>query len=258
MHTLSLHDALPIYHRKRTGLSDDTVALARKIAADLEARFDKAGLRDPDAAIAGQAYLEAVADMMGELGATPLPWAGEDGAALSTALRDFALMTASMEDAVPEVWCELFKAYCAALTVRSRADHPRLAIWGPLEARLQSADRLILAGLNEGVWPQQPPADAFLPRSFRKDIGLNDPDERIGLSAHDFAQMAAAPNVILLSSKRREDAPAVSSRWLWRLNTLARGALGEKGAADALAPREEDDPRLWLATLSEQIGRAHV
>lgn len=238
-------------HRKRTGLSDDTVALARKIAADLEARFDKAGLRDPDAAIAGQAYLEAVADMMGDLGATPLPWAGEDGAALSTTLRDFALMTASMEDAVPEVWCELFKAYCAALTVRSRADHPRLAIWGPLEARLQSADRLILAGLNEGVWPQQPPADAFLPRSFRKDIGLNDPDERIGLSAHDFAQMAAAPNVILLSSKRREDAPAVSSRWLWRLNTLARGALGEKGAADALAPREEDDPRLWLATLSE-------
>ncbi|MEM5515576.1 double-strand break repair protein AddB [Henriciella sp. AS95] len=237
-------------HRKRTGLSDETIKLARTVSADLQARFDTAGLADPDKPIAGQAYLEAVADMMGDLGATPLPWAGEDGAALSNALRDFALMTASMDPAVPEVWCALFKAYCSTLTVRSRAEHPRLAIWGPLEARLQSADRLILAGLNEGVWPHQPPADAFLPRSFRKEIGLSDPDERIGLSAHDFAQMAAAPNVILLSAKRRDDAPAVASRWLWRLNTLARGALGEQAARDAMAPAPEDDPRLWLDALA--------
>ncbi|MGB3627067.1 MAG: double-strand break repair protein AddB, partial [Henriciella sp.] len=237
-------------HRRRSGLSDADIEQAHTIASDLAARFAAAGLAHPDAAIEGQAYLEAVAEMMGELGATPLPWAGEDGAMLSNTLRDFALVAASMPPATPETWSELFRAYCGTLTVRGNADHPRLSIWGPLEARLQSADRLILAGLNEGVWPGQPPADAFLPRSFRKEIGLSDPDERIGLSAHDFAQMASAPNVTLLSAKRREDAPAVSSRWLWRLNTLARGALGEEGAADALKPAEDADPRVWLEDLS--------
>ncbi|MEO0608592.1 MAG: PD-(D/E)XK nuclease family protein, partial [Pseudomonadota bacterium] len=128
--------------------------------------------------------------------------------------------------------------------------HPRLAIWGPLEARLQTADRLILAGLNEGIWPDQPTADAFLPRVFRTKIGLSDPDERIGLSAHDFAQLASAPRVTLLCSKRRDDKPAISARWIWRLKTLTRGALG--GAAEAvLSPAPGHDPTAWLAHIEQ-------
>ena len=200
----------------------------------------------------GRAYLEAVSRLMGDLGNAPLPWAGEDGAALARTLRDFADICDSLEPAPAEVWAELFKSHAATLTVQDAGgDHPRLSIWGPLEARLQSADRLILAGLNEGVWPQQPPADAFLPRAFRRKLGIADPDERIGLSAHDFAQMAAAPDVTLLCSRRREDAPAVASRWIWRLQTLARGALGENGAARALDPADGRDPRTWLKALRQ-------
>src|SRR5262249_16701123 len=40
--------------------------------------------------------------------------------------------------------------------------HPRLAIWGPLEARLQHADLLVLGGLNEGTWPAEVTADPWL------------------------------------------------------------------------------------------------
>ena len=235
---------------KRTRMKPHHAETARAILDDLAGRFTRIDLADPDAIMSGQAYLEAVSELMGELGAAPLPWAGEDGAALANALRDFALVCESMLPATAETWAELFKAFCQTLTVRGPGgEHPRLSIRGPLEARLQSADRLILAGLNEGVWPAQPPADAFLPRSFRKEIGLSDPDERIGLSAHDFAQMASAPNVILLSARRREDAPAVASRWLWRLNTLARGALKDASARAALEPAPDRDPRLWLKAL---------
>ena len=59
---------------------------------------------------------------------------------------------------------------------------------------------------------------------MRKTAGLPPPERRIGLSAHDFAQAACAPQVVLLHSERRGGAPAVRSRWLWRLHTLARGA----------------------------------
>ena len=227
-------------------------APSHRIVGDLQQRLASAGLGPDGEAISGRRFLEAVSDLMADLGDAPLPWAGEDGAALSTAMRDFADICDSLEPAAAEIWAELFKSYCQTISVRDAGgDHPRLAIWGPLEARLQSADRLILAGLNEDVWPKQPPPDAFLPRNFRKKLGLADPDERIGLSAHDFAQMAAAPNVTLISARRRDDAPAVASRWIWRLTTLARGALGEEEAARVLEPSEGADPRDWLTSLRE-------
>src|SRR5690606_24618573 len=64
----------------------------------------------------------------------------------------------------------------------------------------------------------------FLSRPMRRKLGLPPPERRIGLAAHDFAQAACAPDVVLLHAERREGAPAVKSRWLWRLETLASGA----------------------------------
>jgi ATP-dependent helicase/nuclease subunit B len=59
---------------------------------------------------------------------------------------------------------------------------------------------------------------------MRALAGLPPPERRIGLSAHDFAQAACAPDVVLLHTERRGGAPAVASRWLWRLRTLAEGS----------------------------------
>jgi ATP-dependent helicase/nuclease subunit B len=106
--------------------------------------------------------------------------------------------------------------------------HPRISILGPLEARLQRRDLMILGGLVEGGWPAPPPEDAFLSRAMRRDLGLPEPDARIGLAAHDFAQLANAPEVVLTRPAQRDGAPTVASRWLWRLKTLARAGGDEK------------------------------
>jgi ATP-dependent helicase/nuclease subunit B len=105
-----------------------------------------------------------------------------------------------------------------------RAVHPRLKILGGIESRLVSADRLVLAGLEEGVWPQGAPVDPFLSRPMREALGLPPPERRIGLAAHDFAQAACTGEVVLLHTTRRDGAPTVESRWLWRLKTLVKGA----------------------------------
>ncbi|MEO1304056.1 MAG: double-strand break repair protein AddB, partial [Pseudomonadota bacterium] len=199
----------------------------------------------PDRMCTGADWFESVARVASEVALPPHPWAGEDGAAVSRLLRDLADVSEPLGPQAPQVWNELFEAEALSHALSVGEPHPRLAIWGPLEARLQTADRLILAGLNEGVWPEQPAADAFLPRLFRTKIGLSDPDERIGLSAHDFAQLACAPQVMLLSSKRRDDKPAISARWIWRLKTLARGALKD-AAGRALAPAAARNPLTWL------------
>ena len=123
----------------------------------------------------------------------------------------------------------LFEALIAGTVVRPRfGRHPRLAIWGLLEARLQRADVMILGGLNEGVWPPQTESDAFLSRPMRQAFGLPSPEERIGIAAHDFAQALGAPVVWLTRAARVEGTPTVPSRWLLRLDTVLRASTIER------------------------------
>jgi len=116
------------------------------------------------------------------------------------------------------------------------ATHPRLRILGAIEARLTRADRMILAGLEEGVWPRPAPVDPFLSRPMRKALGLPTPERRLGQTAQDFVQAACADEAILIHCERRGGQPAVRSRWLWRLEMLTRGANAEKTPVAIPAP----------------------
>ena len=158
----------------------------------------------------------------GDVGAL---WAGAGGEAAVELFSALIDESDGLPEVTPEQFADLLEGLLAGQTVRTGANnHPRLRILGAIEARLIRADRLILAGLEEGVWPAPAPVDPFLSRPMRQSAGLPPPERRIGLSAHDFAQAACAPEVILLNTERRGDAPAVASRWLWRLRTLAKGA----------------------------------
>lgn len=160
-------------------------------------------------------------------GSTGELWAGHAGEAMARLLSGLIADT-GLPEVTPRGFADLLSRLMEGETVRSGgATHPRLRILGAIEARLVRADRLVVAGLEEGVWPRAAPLDPFLSRPMRKTLGLPSPERRIGLSAHDFAQAAAAPDVILLHTERREGAPSVKSRWLWRLETLARGAGAE-------------------------------
>jgi ATP-dependent helicase/nuclease subunit B len=97
----------------------------------------------------------------------------------------------------------------------------RVRILGPLEARLTTSDRLVLGGLNEGTWPPDARSDAWLSRPMRLALGLDLPERRIGLSAHDFAQMLGAREVILTRAAKLGGAPTVASRFLQRLAAVA-------------------------------------
>jgi ATP-dependent helicase/nuclease subunit B len=103
---------------------------------------------------------------------------------------------------------------------------------------------VILGGLNEGVWPAPPPEDMFLSRPMREALGLAPAETRIGLAAHDFEQLASAPRVALTRALRRDGAPTIASRWLWRLKTLLRAAGG-----DALLDPPTENAVVWTQTL---------
>lgn len=157
--------------------------------------------------------------------------AGESSAAL---LRELLEETETAPPVTLSSYVRLFERLASTRAVRARErEEPRVRILGPLEARLQSADLVIVSGLNEGVWPAHATEDPFLSRGMRAAVDLPPPERRLSLAAHDFVQLACAPNVLLTRSLRAETGPSVASRWLWRLQTLVRGAAAGE---DALRP----------------------
>ncbi len=96
-----------------------------------------------------------------------------------------------------------------------------MRIFGLLEARLTVSDRVVLGGLVEGQWPPESRADAWLSRPMRRDLGLDLPERRVGLSAHDFAQLLGAPEVILSHAAKIAGAPSAPSRFVLRLAAIA-------------------------------------
>ena len=80
-------------------------------------------------------------------------------------------------------------AFADRMVRRPESASAQLHIYGQLEARLTESDRVILGGLVEGVWPPAPRIDPWLSRPMRHELGLDLPERRIGLSAHDFAQL---------------------------------------------------------------------
>jgi ATP-dependent helicase/nuclease subunit B len=207
----ALDDALNLGAKLR-----ETIALAAAPFVEGRAPFVAA------AHALGQAMEALARDADGRTGEL---WSGAGGEAAATCLAGLIRDGGALSAVNAWDFAEVIEAILAQHLVRTGgANHPRLRILGALEARLVRADRLILAGLEEGVWPRTPPTDPFLSRPMRAKLGLPPPERRIGLSAHDFAQAASAPEVILISTERRDGQPAVKSRWLWRLETLARGA----------------------------------
>jgi len=190
---------------------------ARPLLAPLEAAFAAqhgrledllAALRDAATILAGDAV-----------------WSGPDGRALADllgGLEDAA--TVGPADADPQAIGPLLQHLMDTIAVRPpQGGHPRVFIWGLIEARLQSADLLVLGGLNEGTWPALPSPDPWLAPGIRRALGLPGLERRIGLAAHDFAMALGAPQVLITRARRDARAPAVASRFWLRLEAMTGG-----------------------------------
>jgi len=171
-------------------------------------------------------------------------WAGDAGEAVAAFFSELIEASQALPPLAGRDYGAMVDTLIEGRVVRPRhGRHPRLHIWGPLEARLQHADLMILGGLNEASWPPDTGADPWLSRPMREAFGLPAPERRIGLAAHDFVQSAAAPDVVLTRAHKVEGGPTVPSRWLSRLDTLLRGWK----MADGLVAR--DNWRGWHGAL---------
>ncbi len=210
--------------------------------ADLLARLEtclEPVLRLTNLAFAPDRLLSALVEAAEALAATDekagpeILWAHEEGAALATLLADTLPAMATLADQPATVLPGLLDAVLEGVVVRSRrvlrgrdaaGEHPRVFIWGLLEARLQSVDVVVLGGLVEGVWPPATDPGPWMSRPMRTRAGLPSPEESVGQAAHDFVATACcAPVAVLSCPRRRDGAPAVPARWLARLDAWLTG-----------------------------------
>ncbi len=178
-------------------------------------------------------------------------WAEEAGEQAAEAIAELAQALDGFTPIAGADYPALFTSALAGEVVRPRyRRHPRVAILGPLEARLLQFDLMILGGLNEGTWPPAPPVDPWLSRPMRKAFGLPAPERLIGLAAHDFVQTCAAPEVMITRATRVEGIPTVPARWLLRLEALL--AAVNDGKPRALPTRS--DLGIWRVAIDRVPG----
>jgi ATP-dependent helicase/nuclease subunit B len=222
----------------RRWLSDQDIDRAAELLANLKpalaplSQVGKLPLRD--LALRHHDVIAALArDQKGEA----VAFSGRDGEALKDIFQAIAKSGQAAAFTIDSHdYADLFQTIAAERVVRRPgAPGARVRIYGPLEARLQQADRVVLAGLVEGVWPPEPRSDPWLSRPMRQELGLDLPERRIGLSAHDFVQAFGAPVVFLSMAAKREGTPTVVSRFVQRLAAVAGAeawtAVKERGAA---------------------------
>jgi len=167
-------------------------------------------------------------------------WQAEAGEAMALFLEELIEAADAIPAIEPAAYAALFRKLALEPAVRfARSGHPRIAILGPLEARLQSFDTVVLGGLNEGTWPRTPGADPWFSRPMRGALGLEQPERAIGQSAHDFAMLAAGRRVVLTRAMKADGVPTIASRWVQRLTQLSTGLGLRSEASDVLAPDQD-------------------
>ncbi|MFZ5747357.1 MAG: double-strand break repair protein AddB [Pseudomonadota bacterium] len=210
--------------------------IARALLAPIEAVFAQ-GAQPLPALIA--ALRETATDLCGDT-----LWSRAEGRAAADLIDTLEQEAAhGPAEARPGALVPMLRTLMDEVAVRPpQGGHPRLAILGLLEARLQSADLMILGGLNEGVWPGLPAPDPWLAPRVRAELGLPGLERRIGLSAHDLAGALGAPQVLLTRARRDASAPTIASRFWLRLEALSGGLSPTRELADWA--RAIDDPDL--------------
>ena len=196
--------------------------------APLEAAFatERATLGDLLAAI--QTMVETLAGeaaWAGPAGRAAADLFADLGRAHDIGPRDFAV-----DDLAP-----MLRQFLGEIAVRPpQGGHPRIAILGLIEARLQQPDLLVLGGMNENGWPTAATADPWLSPHVRAELKLADPERRVGLAAHDLAMALGASEVLLTRATRDARSATIASRFLLRLQAMT-GGLTQDTRVPALA-----------------------
>jgi ATP-dependent helicase/nuclease subunit B len=154
-------------------------------------------------------------------------WGGANGRALASFVEDLREAARGIGTAVPtrDLAAALRDAMNRTAVRPPWGGHPRVQVYGLIEARMSRADLVICGSLHEGAWPASPGTEALLPPVVLRHLGVPGGEFRIGLSAHDLAAALGAPEVVLSWARRDEAGPVIPSRFVLRVQAMLGAEL---------------------------------
>jgi ATP-dependent helicase/nuclease subunit B len=209
---------------QRVGLNEEALAdaatLIARLANALAPLETMNDVRQPLAEFARR-HRETLA-ALSQQGGAQAAFLGSEGTKLADAFDEVAASNAAAQLQLGKSeYVEFVATVLSGTTIRPpTTTGMQVRIFGPLEARLTESDRVVLGGMVEGKWPPESHSDAWLSRRMRLALGLDLPERRIGLSAHDFAQLVNAREVVLSRAAKIGGAPTMPSRFIQRLAAL--------------------------------------
>lgn len=123
-------------------------------------------------------------------------------------------------------------------------DAARVVVLGTIESRMQTADVVILTGLNDGMFPARGYENAWLPRQLAEQIGLPSPDRKVSLMSLDFMNLSCGADVWWMRSRAAGGIQTAESRFLSRV-AVRRGGFDTACGDDVLGiVRSRDNVQL--------------
>ena len=128
----------------------------------------------------------------------------------------------------------------AGVSVRNMAvNNPQVVVLGTIESRMQTADVIILTGLNDGMFPAQGYENMWLPKRLCEKIGLPSSDRKVSLQSLDFMNLSCGDEVYWLRSTVAGGVQTTESRFLSRV--MARKGAFRKNKDIVMDVAKRDD-----------------
>lgn len=100
-------------------------------------------------------------------------------------------------------------------------DNAKIVVLGTIESRMQTADVVILTGLNDGMFPARGYENAWLPSRIADEIGLPSPDRKVSLMSLDFMNLSCGREIYWLRSLNSGGVKTQESRFISRVAARA-------------------------------------
>ena len=160
--------------------------------------------------------------------------------AIWSALREMsnALNVAEIELNVADARVFIADALAGVSIRASMNDGARVVVLGTIESRMQTADVVILTGLNEGMFPSRGYENAWLPRATAEKIGLPSPNRKVSLQALDFMNLSCGKCVYWLRSGVAGGVQTTESRFISRVIARRGSFQTDTEILDAVMARD--------------------
>ena len=143
----------------------------------------------------------------------------DDNVEIWSALRDMsnALNMAGIDLTLSDSRTFVADALSGVSVRGAMRDGADVVVLGTIESRMQTADVVILTGLNEGMFPSRGYENAWLPRVVAEKIGLPSPNRKVSLQALDFMNLSCGQCVYWLRSGVAGGVQTTESRFISRV-----------------------------------------